>query len=321
MSDPERVEPDLLEEAMAPMAAADRWLAQARGRAEALAAQYPAPAQIESEKECRDARANRAAARKDAQAIDSERKALLREMEDALMGFKRDVRDLLAPLTDLDEGYKAAIDEWEERWRTGRLAALQVAYDDYAPALVPLVPLERIVARYGCEKGAGWLQRSTTERAAQARLLEAIDAIAEGERGIEEAVDPEDLEGAKADFFGTLDAGRAIMAAARRARQREEVRRLEQERAAVDTAPVATVEEAARIWEATTPGMPLPNGLRDEMAQAAGAPMPGEVPPYVMCCYGTQADADAFKAFCEGRGIRATVRPTGGRVHRIVPKG
>lgn len=62
------------------------------------------------------------------------------------------------------------------------------------------------------------------------------------------------------------------------------------------------------------------NEVAESFAEAVGQPERGEVPPYIMCCYGSRADADAFAVWCEKRGIRATVRPTGGSVFRIARK-
>lgn len=351
MSDTQQVEAVTIETAISPLSKAEAWLAQATDRVAQLAEQYQVPDELADERAYKDAKASRASVRKDAKELDDERKRMTREMDDALKKFRTDVKRVLEPLTEIDSAYKEALDAYEERWGQQRRQELADAYEEYAPDLVPLVPLDRIIARYGSESGKGWLNRSTNIEAAKAGLRGAIDSIALGERTVEGAVDPEDAEAAKADYFSALDVGAAIQAAQARAEQRERVRRLEEERRAREeeyqrilaekearaaeeaarraSAPepkpyepprVLSREEAAAEWAATTPNMPVPSPLREHVADTMGQPEAGKVPPYIMCAYGSRADADAFKAWCELRGIKATVKPTGGSVYRITRK-
>lgn len=366
----EKVEAAIIEEAISPLARSEQWLAQARARVTDLAAQYRVPEEILTDKDYKDAKASRTAVRKDAKELDDERKRMTREMDDALKRFRSDVNGVLEPLTELDAAYKEALDAYEERWGQQRRRDLEEAYEEYAPDLMELVPLDRLISRYGSERGKGWLNRSTNVEAAKADMRAAIDAIAQGEQTLERSVAEEDLEVAKAHFFSTLDLGQAIQTAQARADQRERVRRLEEERKAREEAYRRTLEaeraakeaeaarkaeeerqraereaankpapepreapkvpyekptllsrdEAAAEWAATTPDMPVPNALREHIAGAMGQPDPGKVPPYLMCCYGTQADADAFRVWCQQRGVKATVKPTGGRVYRITAR-
>ena len=228
------VDAEVIESELSPLSKAEQWLATARGRVAELAAQYKVPESIGGERAYKDAKESRASVRKDAAELDAERKRMTREMDDALKRFRGDVKDVLEPLTKLDVAYKAALDEYEARWGAERRATLQEAYDEYAPYLVPLVPLDRLVARFGTEPKKGWLNRSTNVEAAKAGLRGAVDSIAAGEKTIEGAVGPEDLEAAKDDYFSTLDLGQAIAGAQARAEQRERVRRLEEERRATE---------------------------------------------------------------------------------------
>lgn len=305
MSEPIEVEATPIEgtdEGLSPLARSERWLADARGRVGELAAQYRVPDEITCDRDYRDAKAARASVRKDAAALDAERKAMTRALEDALKGFRSEVKGVLEPLTDLDEAYRAALGAYEEQWRQQRRLELLEAYEEYAPDLMPLVPLDRLIERWGSERGRAWLNRSTNVVAAQDDLRAAIERVAADEQALQGAVDPEDLEAAKAELFHTLDLGAAMRAARERAAQRERVRDLEQKR------------EERRAEE------PAPSPLLQDMAERAGQPDPGEVPPFIMCCYGSRADADAFRRWCETRGIKATVRPTGGAVYTIARK-
>ena len=374
MAEVHQVEATTIDAELGILSRSEMWLADARGRVAALAAQYPAPAEIETERAYKDAKANRTSVRKDASQLDAERKAMTREMDDALKRFRADVKDVLTPLTELDAAYKEALDAYEERWAKERLAELSEEYEGYAPDLMPLVPMERLLALRGSERGKAWLARGTTLAAAKASLCAAIDQVAADEQTLADSVDPEDLEAAKADLFTTLDLGSALRTARARADQRERVRRLEEERrrreeeqrrieaemaerraqqererqereeaarraaalieeadpavtahAAGGTVFVADRPEPAPIpYEPPAiierPAPPAPDPMRAHIAEAMGQPAPGQVPPYLMCCYGTAADAEAFKAWCAGRGIKATVRPTGGRIHRITAR-
>lgn len=350
MSDVQQVDATTIDADISPLSKAETWLARARGRVAQLAEQYKVPEHIADERAYKDAKASRASVRKDAKELDDERKRMTREMDDALKKFRTDVKGVLEPLTEIDVAYKRALDDYEERWGQERRAALQEAYDDYAPDLVPLVPLDRIIARYGSESGKGWLNRSTNVEAAKAGLRGAIDGIALGERTVEGAVDPEDAEGAKADFFSSLDVGSAIQAAQARAEQRERVRRLEEERRQREEEQRRIAAEAAERRERerqererqererleaerraaelqarqqaqpTMAQPPAPNPIVEHVAETMGQPNAGSVPPYIMCAYGTRADADSFKAWCAQRGIKATIKPTGGSVYRITRK-
>lgn len=350
-----QVEATTIDAELGILSRSEMWLADARGRVAALAAQYPAPAEIETERDYKDAKANRAAARKDAKELDDERKRMTRDMDDALKRFRADVKDVLTPLTELDAAYKEALDAYEERWAKARLVELSEEYEAYAPDLMPLVPMERLLALRGSERGKAWLARGTTLAAAKAAMLAAIDQVAADEQTLADSVDPEDLEAAKADLFTTLDLGSALRTARARADQRERVRRLEEERRRREEeqrrieaemaerraqqererqereeaarraaeqepapAPAPVPYEPPAIIERPAP--PAPDPMLAHISESMGQPAPGQVPPYLMCCYGTAADAEAFKAFCALRGMKPTVRPTGGRVHRIVAK-
>lgn len=341
---------EVIESELSPLSRAEQWLAEARDRVAGLAAQYKVPDAIADERAYRDAKASRASVRKDAAELDAERKAMTRAMDDALKRFRTDVKGVLEPLTDLDAAYRAALDEYEARWGAERRATLQGAYDEYAPDLVPLVPLDRLVAKYGSERGRGWLNRSTNVEAAKAGLRGAVDAIAAGEQTIEGAVAPEDLDAARADYFSTLDLGQAIAGAQARAEQRERVRRLDEERrrreaeyerivaereareaeTAAEAAPgprpvrtgsVVSRAEAAELWEQTTPNAPKPPSIAEQVAIATNAPEPGRVPEYVFCGYGSAAQAEAFMEFCDRAGVSRRVKvPTNGRTYKLTTK-
>ncbi len=357
MTEPIKVEAEVVETDISPLARSEQWLAQARERVAGLAAQYRPPEEITDDAGYKDAKAARASARRDAKELDDERKRMTREMDDALKRFRADVKGVLEPLTAIDVAYKEALDAYEERWGQQRMQDLLDAYEEYAPDLMELVPLDRLIALRGSERGKAWLNRSTNLVAAQAALRAAIDQVAADEQTLAASVADEDLEAAKADLFTTLDLGSAIRSAQARAEQRERVRRLEeerrrreeeqrrieaemaerrarQERERQEREEAARRErEAAAAAPAPVPGpvpyeppaiieppqaMPVPSPLLEHVAETMGQPEPGKVPPYLMCAYGSSQDAAAFRTFCTNRNIRATVKPTGGSTYRIV---
>lgn len=77
-----------------------------------------------------------------------------------------------------------------------------------------------------------------------------------------------------------------------------------------------TPQQAVELWRETTPDMPVPPHL----LAAAGGARPRKAPPFLMACYGSAEDAEAFTAFCEQRHVRATIRQTGGRAYTLARK-
>lgn len=211
---------------------AEKWLAGASERVSERCELYRPPEKIESEKQRKDCVEARAQCRKDAAEIDNERKAMLRTMEDALKKFKSEVKDVLSPLTDLDAEYKRLLDEYEESWRTQRQIELTEEYEGIAPDLVEMVPFERLMARFGNEKGKVWLNRSTNIQVAKEMIGVAIYTIADAENTIRSQVAEQDVQDTLVFYFQTLDLQQALSRARQLREQRENIARLEAERAA-----------------------------------------------------------------------------------------
>lgn len=76
-------------------------------------------------------------------------------------------------------------------------------------------------------------------------------------------------------------------------------------------------DEYREEYERVT-GEAAPNWLLESIAASRGMPDAGDVPPFVFCGYGTLAQADAFRAFCEERGItRRVVIESGGHQYKL----
>lgn len=241
------VEATPIESELGTLSKAELWLAGAAERVTERCELYRPPEKIDSEQERKDAIKNRASCRKDIAAIDAERKALLRDMEDALKQFKDEVKDVLQPLTEIDEEYKAKLDAYEESWKVRRHIELSQEYGALAPALMVLVPFEKVLSKFGQESGKVWLNRSTNIVAVKNALADAIDTIADGESTIERLVPECDREETKALYFKTLDLQEALRAASELREQRERVRELERMRSEQEAAydnPQPEVEEA-----------------------------------------------------------------------------
>lgn len=235
----EHVEATVIEEGLAPISGLDAMVASISERAAELATEYK-PHEIADEQDYKDSKKARSTARKAIEALRADYSERMRVIRDAVKDADARIKAALEPLNTVDASYKEAIDSYEHEWLGQRISELVECYETYAPALVPLVPFERIYERYGKEKGSNWLQRSVNVVRAEQLLYDAIDRIADGEKLVEAGVDAEDVEAAKADYFSSLDHHDAIAKAQARAAQRAEVRRLEEERRASE-------EEAARI--------------------------------------------------------------------------
>lgn len=268
MADTIDVEATPIEQELDTISRGERWLAGAAERVALRCEEYRPPKRIESERERKECVSARTQVRKDAAEIDAERKALLRTMEDALRKFKSDVKDVLSPLTDLDEEYKRLLDEYEEGWKANRVIELTEEYEALAPDIaIPiggnsaaLVPFERLMARFGSERGKVWTNRSTNIQAAKAMIGESIYVIADAERTIRETVPEEDVDGTLLSYFASLDLQQALSGARKLREQREQLAQLEAERAARE----------AEWANPQPPVEPLPNP--QPMVQPAPAP-------------------------------------------------
>lgn len=159
---------------LAPFGAFGAWLGECAERVDAVAAKY-APATIETEAEYKQAKKGRADVRRERAAIDAERKAKLRDVEDALRELKAQVKDVLVPLDALDAQFRSLMDDYERRQHERRKAALRAEYDDYE--LADLVPFERFAAKFDPE--ARWYMRSVSDAMAADLMREAMRRVAE----------------------------------------------------------------------------------------------------------------------------------------------
>ena len=352
------VEATPIEEAIEPMSDLDMLIADVTSEAARLSHEYQ-PREITTEEDYQQSKRERTGARKDIAALKARYTEGMRALKDAIAEADARMKQALSPLDQVDAGYKREVDEYERRWKLDRKAMLAEEYEGFAPDLVPLVPFERLMARYGCDKGKQWDARSLSDGQAIAAMQQAVELVARDEQVITgSAYDEQDKAALKADFFQTLDLSGALRRTQEAKEQRERVARLERERAEREAAAAAEMERLRQEREAAQAQMPKPapapepqkpiidthsqltyEEYLEEMerlgtpvapkaqviqhaATVAGGVKPGEaVPEYVFAGYGNAAQASEFVAFCDRCGIRRRVKlPTNGVNYQLTPK-
>lgn len=292
MPDVINVDAKTIDQEVTVLSKSEKWLADAAERVSACCEQYKPPERIESDKQRKECVESRTSVRKDAAIIDNEREAMLRDAEDALKRFKSNVKDVLTPLTDLDAEYKRLLDEYEEQWRTQRVIELTEEYEGIAPDLVELVPFDRLMARFGSDKGKVWTNRSVNIVAAKEMVGNAVMTIADAEQTIREQVPDEDVQDTLLAYFQSLDLQRALSDARHKREQRENLARLEAERAEREAQWAAMNAEQASVAEDAVPERP------------SAVPVQDVVHPYVFVSSGaTKAQVLRFRDLAREAGI------------------
>lgn len=324
----EEVEATIIEADVLPLSGADKWLAETREKVQRVADGHHAY-EISDSKELAQAKRERTEIRRDITDIDNERKALTRALDDAVKRFRTDVKDVLKPLTELDEAYKAEIDAYADRKVAEKRAMLEETFRECAPLMAEpsedgraLVRFDTILERYGMgQLGDKWLNASTNIQKAKQQLIQALQQIQENEAIIRDTVAPDDVDVARAIYFDTLDMGGAIAEANNRARQRKRLEELERQR--------QEIEEWERQQRSRVMPEPIPAPVAEakpepipEPAPVAPTPIPAsapEIPPvatdsWVFVGYCTESQAKAFTEWCAQNGItRFKAMPTNGR--------
>lgn len=207
------------------MGAADLWLSDVTGRVGSLMGKYGTHP-IESDADYRDIKNARMMIRKDIAAIDAERKAKVKSLQDALTQFRGRCSIALQPLVDREAEYKGLIDGWDAGWRQRRMDYVRNAYEEYAPALVDLVPLEVIQRRYAQDDK--WMLRSVTDEGAADAMRRRVDQIAKEWATLDNLdLTDEERAQAKSDYTRTLDLGEIVRKVTEDRERRERVARIE----------------------------------------------------------------------------------------------
>lgn len=270
------------------LSGADRWLAETRAEVTALLGKYGTH-DIENEADYRDIKQARTMLRKDIAQLDAQRKAQTKAVDDLLARFRSEAGMALAPLAEREAGYKAQLDEWEAGAKTRRTEYLRAAYEEYAPALVPLVPLEAVADRYA--KDDGWYLKKSTDEGAAELLRKRLDGIAADWATIGNLdMTDEERQRCRSAYTSTLDLGAAVKAVTD---ERERMARI---------AEIEAAQAAHEPEPAAEPGpTPEPSPEPEPEPVAEATPEPTATWRFEVTC--TRAQMDALMAYLRANGI------------------
>lgn len=121
----------------------------------------------------RDARSCRADLNRIIKEVEAERKAIKNAYQKPLAQFESEVAKLLEPAREAERKLKEHVDGCVETQRIKRHDALECEYEDFAPALVPVVPFDRLL-----ELHPQWLNASFNKAKAVEELQDEVSRIA-----------------------------------------------------------------------------------------------------------------------------------------------
>lgn len=324
------------------------WLGKMQVKASGLASKHEVR-EIADEAAYAEAKKARTEVRRLRDDIDSARKAKLRDIEDALKALKQQVKDVIAPLDELDAAYKAALDAYDEARAYERSLMLAERYQDMAPALADMLPYFRLAELADPE--SRWLARTVDDKKAVELMEHAASKAVEGYEAIGAMGLPdEDVTAIRAEYFRSLDLAAAMARAQELKAERERIAEFEAERRAAEEAeavepePVDLAENIdapqldlhtepapieihppvhvseAQSWATGADPNPQPKvettrpeTIQAEVAHAAALPMDEEVPPIALVAYCTEAQRAGLVTYCKQHGIKGFFRPTNGR--------
>lgn len=247
-------------ETPAALTEADRWLAEQRERVEARAKDFGA-FDITTPEQYRDAKAQRKALRALIAEVDGDKKRMTKQLRDTLTRFNGEVSAILAGLQAKDAQYKSELDRWERQAVLDRDARVEARYRDEWPDLAAQVPYSRLRERFGAEwKADNYGTKEAAIWKGVEQACEAVSADIDSLRaqthvdGVELTED--DRRDLMADYLRTLDQRAAMGACISRVRQREALRRAEEERRAWDAEQAA--RQAAIEYDAAASPEPGP---------------------------------------------------------------
>ena len=157
--------------------------------------------------------------------VDDERKAIKKAYNAPLAAFEAEVNNLLQPAKGAQLKLKQYIEQHEEEERKRRRCELEQAYVEYAPALVPVVPFDRIL-----DINPKWLNKCYGAMKAADELLAAVDRVAKDWEVLKRSKDTmASYEQAEVVFFNTLDLNAAFEWDTRFKEEAERIRQLNEE--------------------------------------------------------------------------------------------
>ncbi len=258
----QEVEPEVIDVPEV-ISGADRWLAEQRAKVAEAAREY-VPHEITSAEDYRESKRARTQARKAIREVEDARRRQVGAIKDAVRDFESQVRDLLAPLSGVDEGYRSALSEWERMCVESRTQEVAAWYAETQGDVAALVPFETVWKRFAHERK--WDLYSANLVAIENDVSEVVGTIERdlgtiGGMGYE----PQDAEALRAEYLRTLD----LEGSCRR------IQALREQRDRMAEAERARRERMAA--EAPKPPADAPTGPQDA-TRAPEAPEPAQVP-------------------------------------------
>ena len=243
---------------------ADRWLAVQRAKVAEIAGEY-VPHEITTGDDYRYSKRARSQARKEIKAVEDARREQVGVIKDAVRDFESQVRDLLVPLKDVDDGYKEALDGWERMVIESRTDSVQAWYEDTQGDVATLVPFATLWARYA--DAGKWGLFGTNEVSVQEGVAQSVTTVQGELDTIRRApYEDEDRKALMAEYLRTLDLSAALRDAEEARQRRERMAAVERERAeresqvmgkqpattpTIDTRSTMTPEQVAELLHAT----------------------------------------------------------------------
>lgn len=259
--------------------------------------------------QARWAKTSRTEVNRVAKAIAAERIRVEKAYMAPFQSFKDRCMDLEGRLKATSADLKRVVDAGEEKRRAQRRIDLQAAYEELAPLLVPVVPLDALM-------DPSWLNKSVSLPKATSELADKLSDIASGWDTIKDTVEPDYLALAERAFFSTLDVGAALRevksakdAAERIAAMKAEIAPEEPESAA-ESAPEPEVAPTTQEAPESAPeGRKFPT--HEDFERIAGpAPKPAKEPehPWVIVVpAATQTQMNQVALTLKGYGICGTI--------------
>lgn len=155
--------------------------------------------------------------------IDQVRLRVKREYMAPVVAFEDAVKALTAPIKEASDAIDAQVKAFEERERVEKRAELVRHYTEFAPILAEAVPFERI-------EDPAWMLKATGITKAFEAIEARVERIAQDDATLDSLNLSHPIE-AKAEFFATLDMGRAIARSKALDDQEATARRIEAEKA------------------------------------------------------------------------------------------
>ena len=224
----------------------------------------------------KEAKACRADLNRISKQLNDARKAVKKVYNEPLARFEARVREIDAIIAKPKELLDARIKDEEQRERAERYEALMHVYEDYAPALVDVVPFERVFK--GHEK---WLNKSYGLSKAEEELTEVVGAVASDLEALQ-GMGLHYPEEAQRTFFETLSLRQAV---------NDDKARYEQQR---------RIDAMREEVEAN----------REAMEEPEPMPEPEPVAVYVAALEMTEGQRAQLMAAIRGLGIHGRMRRT-----------